>query len=111
MPISSLPVFYDMNYVDKSGDMTPEAVLYNDELWQALNLVVRIINSTVTTDISSTTQLNTITLNGVVFPSKTNAQITALEPTASAGTVWFSTTDAKLKVKTAAATIETIQSV
>lgn len=111
MTIPSLPVFYDMPLTDMGDHMGNEASLYNDNLWQSLNLAVRIINEVISTTISNTTTLNTITIDGVTFPSKTNAQITALEPDSAVGTVWFSTTDAKLKVKTAAATIETIQSV
>lgn len=107
MAIPSLPVFYDMPLTAKGDYMGNEASLYNDNLWQSLNLAVRIINEV----ISTTNSLNTLTIDGVTFPSKTNAQITALEPDSAVGTVWFSTTDAKLKVKTAAATIETIQSV
>lgn len=111
MAIPNLPIFYDMAITEKGERMSNEAILYNDNLWQSLNLAIRIINDIVTTNISSLTTLNDITNNGIVFPSKTNAQITTLEPDATVGTVWFSTTDAKLKVKTAAATIETIQSV
>lgn len=49
--------------------------------------------------------------NGIVFPSKTSAQIVILEPVMPVGTVWFDTDLAKLVVKTATGTTETITSV
>ena len=92
MSIPSLPPFYAMVYTDANGNLTPESNAYNDQLWQSLNVVVEYFN------------------DGVTFPSKTTAEITALEPSAENGTVWFNTSLAKLQVKTAAGTVETITS-
>lgn len=92
MTIPSLPPFYKMNVSEKKGEMTTEYQLYNDQLWQSLNTVINYFQ------------------NGVVMPSKTTAEITALEPKSAIGTVWFNTTLAKLQVKTASGTIETITS-
>lgn len=112
MSLPNLPVFYDMPITEHGDRISSEGYIYNDNLWQTLDLAVKLLNSIVTTELTSASPYNSNTLinNGIVFPSKTNAEITSLEPDASLGTVWFSTTDAKLKLKTAAGTIETITS-
>jgi len=94
MSLPDLPVFFDMKYVDKDGNLTPDASLYNDNLWQTLNELVRQIN------------------NGLQLPQATTSQITSYgaDTTVPVGTIWFDTDIAKLKVKTAASTIETITS-
>lgn len=107
MTIPTLPVFYDMTYTDLDGRLTADSHLYNDQTFQALNLAVTLLNNLITSSIGAN---NTITNNGVVFPSKTNTEITALQPAAAIGTVWFNSTLAKLQLKTAAGVIETITS-
>lgn len=92
MSIPNLPAFYNMRYTDKDGNMTGESQFYNDQMFQTLNAIVNQFN------------------NGVQFPNKTTAEITALEPDSPNGTTWFNTSIAKLQVKTAAGTIETITS-
>jgi hypothetical protein len=94
MSLPELPVYYDMPYTTKEGKLTTESALYNDNLWQTLNEMVRQAN------------------NGWQFPQKTGAEITAYgtDETVPNGTTWFDTDAAKLKVKTAASTIETITS-
>lgn len=95
MTVPKLPPFYNMSYTDKNGNLTDESLSYNDQTFQTLNIVVDRVN------------------DGWVFPSYSNADIAAFGADASValGTVWYSTTDNKLKVKTGAGTIETIQSV
>lgn len=107
MSIPTLPVFFDMYYTEKNGKLTADGYLYNDQMFQALNLAVILLNGLV----SSTIANNTIVNNGVRIPQKTTAEITALEPDADIGTLWFNTNLAKLQVKTAAGVIETITSV
>jgi hypothetical protein len=93
MSVPRLPPFFDMIYTNSDGTMTQDAHLYNDQMFQSLNVVVNYFN------------------DGVQFPSKTTAEITSLEPNSSVGTIWFNTTLSKLQVKTASGTIETITSV
>ena len=107
MSIPTLPVFYNMPYTQQNGALTAEAYLYNDQTFQVLNLAVILLNDLVNSAIIN----NTIVNNGVQFPQKTTAEITALEPNAVNGTVWFNTNLAKLQVKTASGVIETITSV
>lgn len=107
MTIPTLPTFYDMYYTEKDGRLTADSYLYNDQMFQALNLAVILLNSFISSAIIN----NTIVNNGVQFPQKTTAEITALEPDAANGTVWFNTNLAKLQVKTAAGVVETITSV
>lgn len=107
MTIPTLPTFYDMYYTEKDGRLTADSYLYNDQMFQALNLAVIVLNALVNSAIIN----NTIVNNGVQIPQKTTAEITALEPDAANGTVWFNTNLAKLQVKTAAGVIETITSV
>lgn len=94
MTVPNLPPFYNMNYTDKDGNLTDESLNYQDQTFQTLNEVVNRVN------------------DGWQFPSYTNAEITAFgaDTDVAVGTVWFSTDDSKLKVKTAASTIEEIQS-
>ena len=98
MTIENLPPFYDMKFTIRDGNLTREANMYMDQTFQTLENVVDLLNTFVTVD-------------GITIPNKTTAEITALEPNASLGTMWFNTTLAKLQVKTAAGTIETITSV
>lgn len=107
MTIQNLPVFFDMYFTEKDGKLTPDGYLYNDQLFQALNIAIILLNSIV----NSNTTNGEIINNGIQFPNYTSAEITALEPTSLVGTVWFNTTIAKLQVKTASGVIETIQSV
>lgn len=93
MSVPNLPPFWNMNFTQADGYLTSDGYLYMDQTFQSLNTVVNFFN------------------NGVEFPPKTTADITALEPGAKSGTVWFNTSLAKLQVKTAAGVIETIQSV
>ena len=107
MSIPTLPVFFDMYYPEKNGKLTADGYLYNDQMFQALNLAVILLNGLVNSAIIN----NVIVNNGVQMPQKTTAEITALEPNATDGTVWFNTDLLKLQVKTATGVIETITSV
>lgn len=111
MTIPSLPPFYDMDYAKRDGRLTSAAYLYNDQLWQALNVAIALLNGLVTSTITTTNNVpNQIINNGVVLPSQTTAQITTLQPDAALGTVWFNTDLAKLQVKTASGVVQTITS-
>jgi hypothetical protein len=107
MSVPTLPAFFDMYYTEKDGRLTADGYLYNDQMFQALNLAVIILNSVVSSAIIN----NTIVNNGITPPSFTTAQITALQPNAVIGTIWFNTTLAKLQVKTGIGIVETITSV
>lgn len=101
--IPNLPPFFNMNYTDKEGNLTPNSLLYNDLMWQILNSLVRAFN-------------DNFTNIGLMVPNKTTAEITVLrdDVTVPVGTIWFNTNLAKLQVKTVAGvgsgTIETITS-
>jgi len=109
MAIPNLPVFFDMKYTNEDGQLTPDAFLFNDNMWQSLNNAIFILNSIVASSISAN---NTVTNNGLIAPSKTTAQITALgaDTAIPLGAIYFDTDVAKLKVKVAASSIEIITS-
>ena len=109
MSLPNLPVFFDMKYTLPTGDLTPDAYLYNDNMFQTLDMAIFLLNSIVASTVSSN---RTVTNEGLLFPQKTSAQITTLgaDTTIPLGAAWFDTDIAKLKVKTAASTIETITS-
>jgi len=111
--IPTLPAFYNMHYTREDGTLTPDSYLYNDQTFQTLNLAMLLINSVVASTITpgSSGLLPSITPDAIIVPNKTTAQITALEPEAQNGSIWFNTTLSKLQVKTAAGVIETITSV
>lgn len=94
MAITGIPTFYDMPYTQDNGNLTSGAMLYNDQLFQVVNTIVNQVN------------------DGLEVPQKTGAQITAFgtDTTVPNGTIWFNTDSAKLQVKTASGTIETITS-
>lgn len=98
MAIPNLPPFYDMPYTKPDGNLTPSSKNHIDNTFQTLNSLVELNNRYISDD-------------GIVIPSKTTTQITALEPNALLGTMWFNTTLNKLQVKTASGTVETITSV
>jgi hypothetical protein len=112
MSIASLPPFYNMQWSDKEGYLTGEAMMYSDELSQTLIQAITLLNlmseSAIIND--GTVPRGTLRLNAVRVPNKTTAEITSLEPGADLGSIWFDTDVAKLKVKTAAGTVETITS-
>ena len=111
--IPALPAFFDMKYTEKDGRLAPDGYLYNDQMFQSLNVAIIVLNSIVDSLIINDGTVNggTVVNNGLIIPSKTTAEITALEPDAQDGTMWFNTTLTKLQVKTAAGVIETITSV
>lgn len=49
-------------------------------------------------------------INTIVVPGYTTTQITAMEPDADNGTLWFNTTLGKLQFKVSAGVIETVTS-
>lgn len=106
MTIPRLPVFYDMPYTEKDGKLTTQAHIHNDQTFQVLDSSVTLMNQTV----DSTINGGTVIFNGSKNANKTTAEITALEPTSTVGTVWFNTTLGKLQVKTAPGTVQTITS-
>lgn len=97
MAIPDLSPFYNMHYTEHSGFLTPQAMSYNDDVFQTLNQLIDLVNDFVTSD-------------WIAAANKTTAEITALEPSAPLGAIFFNTDTAKLQVKTAAGTIETITS-
>ncbi len=94
MSITGMPTFYDMPYTEDDGSLTSESLFYNDQLFQVINDIVN--------------QLN----DGLQISQKTTDQITAFGADVDVpdGTIWFNTDSAKLQVKTASGTIETITS-
>lgn len=109
MSVPKLPPFYNMNYTDRDGNLTDESLSFNDQTWQSLNAMLSMFNQFV---LSSFDANANFTFQGLTFPTFTNAEIATFgaDTDVPNGTVWFSSTDSKLKVKTAASTIETITS-
>ena len=105
MAIPNLPPFYNMTYTDKDGNLTSDAHLYNDQTFQVLNEILLLVNSISTTVVSG----GSVTLNGLNPPSFTTAEIAALAPSVSEGTIWYDKTLGKLKFKNSAG-IQTITS-
>lgn len=105
--IPTLPAFFDMYYTESSGKLTPDGYLYNDQMFQALNIMVIILNTIVSSSVNETS----VTVDGLAPPSKTSAQITALEPSVGVGTMWYNSDLKKLQFKADAGVIETITSV
>jgi len=112
MSLADLPTFNHSQWTDEKGNMTSEATMYSDEMNQTLIQVITVLNDLLTLQIiTDGSQVSgTIVLDGVKIPNKTTAEINTLEPDAALGTLWFDTSIAKLKVKTAAGTVETITS-
>ena len=112
MSLPNLPPFYTMQWTNPDGSMTSESILFNDEQSQTLVRAITLINETISSQVINDGSMpsGTVLNNGVIMPSKTTAEITALEPDSSVGTVWFDTDIAKLKVKTANGVVETITS-
>jgi len=113
MSIPTLPAFFDMYFTTQDGRLAPDGYLYNDQMFQALNIAVFLLNDIVQSIVLNDGTVNngTVINQGVRIPNKTTVEITTLEPDVGIGTVWFNTNLAKLQVKTAAGIIETITSV
>jgi hypothetical protein len=107
MSLPILPPFYQMKIANPDGSMTSEAILFNDEQSQTLVKAIDLINMIATSLISNT---GSVSYNGLVPPSYTAAEITALAVDAELGTIWFNTDSAKLNVLTAPGVVETITS-
>lgn len=108
MTLPYLPPFIDMLYNDKDGKLTPNALLYNDEMNNTLRVLLEQFNELVITSFASNDFVNT----GVKVSQATTAQITSYgaDTNVPHGTIWFDTDVSKLKVKTGAGVIETITS-
>ena len=111
MAIQSLPPFFDMVYSKPDGHLATDGFLYNDHMYQTLSSLITAFNfvfdTTVNTSLSGT---NPVTINGLVPPSFTTAQITDLLPNVSIGTIWYNNTLNKLQFKSGDNLIETITS-
>ena len=106
MAIPNLSAFFDMIYTKSDGKLAPDGYMYNDQMFQVLNALIILVNSLTTTVVSGAS----VTVNGLIPPSKTTAEITALEPTATVGTLWYNSTLKKLQFKADTGIIQTITS-
>lgn len=104
--ITSLPAFYDMQYTDKDGKLSKDASLYMDQTFQVLNMVVELLNDAIMSEVRG----NSFTLDGITPPPKSTVEITGLEPSASAGTIWFNSDIKKLQFKSDTGVVQTITS-
>ncbi|GKS62452.1 hypothetical protein YTPLAS21_19100 [Candidatus Nitrosocosmicus sp.] len=95
MALSNLPPFYNMRYTDSNGNLLPEALNYNDQMFQTLDQMVNQVN------------------NGWQLPLKSTTQITVYrdDDTVPVGTIWFNTSIGKIQVKTALGSPGTIETV
>lgn len=105
--IADIPTFFDMFYTETSGKLAPDGYLYNDQLNQTLDVMLYVINNVVLTSVALANN-ETININGLIVPSKTTVEITALEPDAPNGTLWFNTTIPAMQYKESAGVIKTI---
>jgi len=106
MTIPNLPPFFNMIYTKENGELTPNAQLYNDLMYQVLNELLNSFNNNFD--------------NGLQVPNKTTAEITVYrdDQITPLGTTWYNTNLNKLQVKTKMAiiipptpgTIETVTS-
>lgn len=121
MAIQKLPPFYNMNYCQSDGKLTTDGYLYNDQMFQALNLLVNMFNSSasiiVTDDPLLTAQgITQPALIGTNPPSFSTAQIGAILAVNAVsnilpqGTMWYNNTLHKLQFLANGNTIETITS-
>ena len=109
--IPKLPPFFDMQYTNKdSGRLTQDGLLYNDQLWQSLNIMLTLMNGIITSAPGSNNK--DYVNQGLVAPSFTTTQINAFaaDTNTPLGTIWFNTSAAKLQVLTAAGVVQTITS-
>lgn len=66
-----VPIFADVKYYDKDGGLSDQALLYEEELNQALQ--------------------NNLSDNGWVVPQITAANLVLIAPTMPNGTIWYET--------------------
>lgn len=94
MAVDGTPTFYKMQIANDENEVSDEATLYFDQQSQVISEMVDQFNG------------------GIQMAQKTNAQATAAgaDTNVPLGTVWFNTDVAKLQVKTAASTVETVTS-
>lgn len=107
MAIPNLPTFFDMTYTKSDGKLSPDGYLYNDHMAQSLNNMVTLSNHMATSHV----QGGNVTLNGLTPPSKTTAEITALQASVPNGTIFYNSTLKKLQFKSDTGVIQTITSV
>jgi hypothetical protein len=109
--IPTLPPFFDMQFTNKeTGRLTQDGLLFNDQLWQSLNIMLTLVNSIITSAPGSNSK--DYVNQGLVAPSFTTTQINAFaaETQTPLGSIWFNTTTAKLQVLTATGVVQTITS-
>lgn len=110
MPLPALPAFFDMVYTKpETGKLAHDGYMYNDQTFQTLNAIVILINSFVNSVINQGTPVN-VKNNGIAPPTYTTAEIVALEPNVTNGTMWYNSTLKKLQFKADTGVIETITS-
>lgn len=109
--IPKLPPFFDMQYTNKdTGRLMQDGLLYNDQLWQSLNIMLTLVNGLITSAPGSN-QSDYIN-QGVVVPNFTTTEINAFAADSDTplGSIWFNTSTAKLQVLTAPGVVQTITS-
>lgn len=109
MTLPNLPAFYDMKYTQQDGSMTHDSKVFNDQTFQTLNALVILVNQMSLTIVNQQSANNVI-YNGLTAPSFTTAEIVALEPSATNGTMWYNSTLKKMQFKADSGVIETITS-
>ena len=105
MSLTTLPPFFDMNYTKPDGKLAADGYLYNDQMFQVLNLAISLINTIVVSAISN----NIIMNNGLTPPPFTTAQITAFSTDATIpnGTIWFNSDTSEWQGKESSGVIKT----
>lgn len=99
MTIPLLPAFYNMQYTDKDGRLTSDSLSYNDQTFQVVNDIVNVVNAITPTTITG----GKVTVQGLLPPAYTNAQVTTLgfADNFPIGMMWYNSTLAKIQYKSA----------
>ena len=96
--IDDLPPFYIMKYTDESGEMTTDAIHFNDQVFQTLQTLVA--------------DYNVNFCDGLRIPNKTTVEINDLAADSSVplGSIWYDTGTDKLRFKVPGGITEEITS-
>ncbi len=119
MSIVNLPAFYDMIYVNKDdGKLSTDGYMYNDQMFQVLNDIVILLNAITSTQITGTSSNSqTVTINGINPPLKTTAEINAFVAETDTskqlpvGTIWYNSDTDQLQFLSLVAGVRTLKTI
>jgi len=113
MPLTNLPIFYQFPITRKFEPLSDEAYLYFDQQFQVLEEVISLLD-TITINTVNKTGNPRVTVQGLIPPSLTTAEIASLaaatNPPTPLGTMWYDSDIKKLKFLADTGVVETITS-